>query len=108
VGTLGGSIAHATYNGGFTSVFYLVNTGAAPASFTLSFFDESGNPLNVPLLQPQSENTTTTSALTQTLAPGAMLVVQTQAQDALPSVVGSAQLTTTGNVSGFEIFRWTT
>ena len=108
MGTLGGSIAHATYNGGFTSVFYLVNTGAAPASFTLSFFDESGNPLNVPLLQPQSENTTTTSALTQTLAAGAMLVVQTQAQDALPSVVGSAQLTTTGNVSGFEIFRWTT
>jgi hypothetical protein len=27
--------------------------------------------------------------------------------DAMDSVVGSAQLTTTGNISGFEIFRWT-
>ena len=35
-------------------------------------------------------------------------MVETQAQDAQPTVVGSAQLTTTGNISGFEIFRWTT
>jgi len=104
----GGAIAHATYNGGFTSVFYLVNTGLASASFTLSFFDESGNPLTVPLSLPQSGANATTSALTQTLAAGAMLVVETVANDAAASVVGSAQLTTTGNVSGFEIFRWTT
>ena len=50
----------------------------------------------------------TTEALTQTLAAGGMLVVNTQAQEALALVVGSAQLTTTGNISGFEIFRWTT
>jgi len=106
--TPGGAIAHATYNGGFTSVFYLVNTGSTSASFTLSFFDESGNPLMVPLSLPQTGTATTTSALTQMLAPGAMLVVQTQANDAAASVVGSAQLTTTGGVSGFEIFLWTT
>jgi len=106
--TPGGAIAHATYNGGFTSVFYIVNTGAASASFTLSFFDESGNPLTVPLSLPQTGATPTTSALTQNLAAGAMLVVETVANDAAASVVGSAQLTTTGNVSGFEIFRWTT
>ena len=103
VGTGGGSITHATYNGGFTSTFYLVNTGAFPAQFTLSFFDENGNPLSVPL---QSPAAMTTPALTQTLAAGAMLVVQTQTNDALPSVLGSAQLTTTGNIGGFEIFRW--
>lgn len=108
VGTGGGSIAHATYNGGFTSTFYIVNTGSTSASFTLSFFDESGNPLQAPLLLPQTGVTQTTSALTQTLAAGAMLLVETQAQDALPSISGSAQLTTTGNISGFEIFRWTT
>jgi hypothetical protein len=34
-------------------------------------------------------------------------VIETQAQD-LPTVVGSAQLTTNGSVSGFAIFRWTT
>ncbi len=108
VGTSGGSITHVTFNGGFASVFYLVNTGPMSAQFTLNFFDESGKLLNVPLLQPQSGAATITSALTKTLEAGAMLVVQTQAQDALPTVVGSAQLTTTGNISGFEVFRWTT
>jgi hypothetical protein len=34
--------------------------------------------------------------------------VNTQAQDAQALVIGSAQLTTNGNISGFEIFRWTT
>jgi hypothetical protein len=108
VGTGGGSITHATYNGGFTSVFYIVNTGTASASFTLSFFDESGNPLTVPLSLPQTGTPVTTATLTQPLAAGAMLVVQTQSNDAAPSVVGSARLTTTGNISGFEIFHWTT
>jgi YD repeat-containing protein len=107
VGTSGGSITHVAYNGFWTSVFYLVNTSNASASFTLSFFDESGIPLPVPLSLPQLGTNLTTPALTRTLSPGAMLVVETQAQDALPVVVGSAQLTTAGNVSGFEIFRWT-
>lgn len=106
--TPGGSIAHVTYNGGFTSTFHLVNTGSTTASFTLSFYDNSGSPLAVPVLLPQSGATMTTSALTQTLAAGAMLVVQTQANDALPNVSGSAQLKTSGGISGFEIFNWTT
>ncbi|MBZ5636279.1 MAG: hypothetical protein LAO55_24395 [Acidobacteriia bacterium] len=108
VGTSGGSITHVALNGGWTSVFYLVNTGSASAQFTLSFFDENGVALPVPLVLPQSVTNITTAALTQTLAAGAMLVVETQAQDAQALVIGSAQLTATGNISGFEIFRWTT
>jgi len=108
VGTNGGSITHVAFNGGWTSVFYLVNTGNAAAQFTLSFFDENGISLPVPLFLPQSGTNSTTSALTQTLAAGAMLAVETQAQDAQALKIGSAQLTTTGNISGFEIFRWTT
>jgi hypothetical protein len=107
VGTSGGSITHIAYTGGWTSVFYLVNTGNASASFTLSFVDENGIALGVPLLLP-SGTTMTTSALTQTLAAGAMLVVETDAQDSPTPVVGSAQLTTTGNIGGFEVFRWNT
>src|ERR1019366_3536275 len=38
----GGSISDLTYGGGFTSTFYLVNTGTSPASFTLSFFAQTG------------------------------------------------------------------
>jgi len=104
----GGSIAHVTYNGGFTSTFYLVNTGSAQSSFTLSFFGQNGNPMNVPLSLPQSGTAQLTSALTQTLAAGQMLEVATQAQGALENISGSAQLTTTGKVSGFEILRWDT
>ena len=108
VGTAGGSIAHVAYNGGFTSTFYIVNTGTTTAQFTLNFFDENGNALSVPLAFPQTGTNTTTASLSQPLAAGAMLVVQTLAQDGAAAVVGSAQLTTTGNVSGFEIFRWLT
>jgi hypothetical protein len=108
VDTSGGAIPHVAYRGGWTSTFYLVNTGDVPAQFTLSFFDENGNALPVPLHLLQLEMSVTTSVLTQSLAAGAMLVVDTQAPDELPVVVGSAQLTATGTISGFEIFRWTT
>ena len=109
VDTSGGSFAHVTYNNGFTSTFYIVNTGTTTANFTLSFFEETtGNPLQVPLSLPQSGTTITTAALTRTLAPGAMLVATTVAQDAAPGISGFAQLTTTGNVSGLEVFRWNT
>jgi len=108
VGTSGGSITHVAYNGGWTSVFYIVNTGNASAQFTLSFFDENGIALSVPLLLPQSSTTMTSSGITRTLAPGETLVVDTNQQDSPISVVGSATLTTTGNISGFEIFRWNT
>ena len=108
VGTTGGSITHVAYNGGWTSVFYIVNTGNASAQFTLSFVDENGVALSVPLLLRQSGTNTTTSALTRTLASGEMLVVDTNQQDSPIAIVGSAQLTTTGNIGGFEIFRWNT
>jgi hypothetical protein len=104
----GGAISDVTYNGGFSSTFYLVNTGSSSAQFTLSFFDQSGNPASVPLSLPQGGTTQTTNALTQTLAAGQMLEIVTQAQDGSANISGSAQLTTAGNVSGFEIFRWDT
>ena len=109
VGTGGGSITHVAYNGGWTSVFYIANTGNASAQFTLSFFDENGIVLPVPLSLPQSGTMTVPApTFTRTLAAGAMLLVEAQAQDAQNLVVGSAQLATTGNISGFEIFRWNT
>ena len=103
----GGSIAHVTYNGGFTSSFYLVNVQSTPGQFTLSFYAEDGSPLQVPLLFPQTGTNATTASLVETLAPGAMLVIDIQSNSALPSVVGSARLTTTGHITGFEIFHWT-
>ena len=103
----GGSISDLTYGGGFTSTFYLVNTGSAPASFTLSFFAQDGSPVSVPLSLPQSTSTQTTQAFTQTLAAGQMLEIATQAGPGnTTNVAGSAQLTATGSISGFEIFDY--
>jgi hypothetical protein len=107
-GSSGGSLAHIAYFGGYVSTFAIVNTGASATSFTLKFFDAAGGPLNVPLVVPQAGGAITTSALTLPLAAGAAMFVDTQANDSLPVLSGSAQLTSFGVVSGFEIFRWTT
>jgi hypothetical protein len=102
----GGSIPDLTYNGGFTSTFYLVNTGSASASFTMSFYDQTGAPVSVPMLLPQTSSQQTGTSITKTLAAGQMLELVTQADDNLTNISGSAQLTTTGSVGGFEIFNW--
>jgi len=107
VGTDGGSIAHALFNGGFTNSFTLVNTGTAPAPAILSFYDESGAALTTPVFLPQTSEFVTAAAVTRNLAPGASLLIASVGDENLPVVVGSASLTTTGNVGAFSIFRWT-
>ena len=106
VGTGGGSIAHLASGGdGWQTTFVLVNTGTSSAQATLSFFnDMTGVPLLLPLAFPQGNNAdTTASSFTQTLAAGATLVIVSSGAPTL--LTGSAQLSTTGHVSGFVIFR---
>ena len=59
----------------------------------------------LPLLFPQTGVVNTTSSVSQTLAAGASLLIQTQGLAAQASQVGSAHLTTAGAVSGFAIFQ---
>jgi sugar lactone lactonase YvrE len=104
VGTTGGSFAHVATGGGWETLFTLVNTGTGTASFTLNFYDEqTGVLLPLSLLFPQHGATQTTAAVTQTLAPGATLLIETQGGS--KTLTCSAHLTTAGNVSGFAIFR---
>jgi len=107
VGASGGSLTHILYHGGFTNGITLVNMGTTAASSTLSFFSEAGAALTTPLRLPQTGETLTTSSFTRTLAPGASILIETVGDASLPVVVGSAELTSTGNVSGFGIFLWT-
>jgi len=106
VGATGGSMAHITYNQGWETTFTLVNTGTSPAQATLSFFDDFGTPLLVSMIFPQTGAVSSSTSVTQTLAAGASLIVATNGNDDFKSVSGSALLTTTGNVSGFAIFRY--
>ena len=107
VGTGGGSIAHLASGGdGWQTTFVLVNTGTSAAPATLSFFaDMTGAPLSLPLLFPQVGDGTTMTAPSYTaqLAAGATLVIVSNGAPTL--LTGSAQLSTTGHVSGFVIFR---
>ncbi len=107
VGNGGGSIAHLASGGdGWQTTFVLINTGTTPAQATLSFFnDPTGVPLSLPMTFPQGNIAdTTASSVSQTLAAGAtLLIVSGGVTQQL--LTGSAQLTATGNVSGFVIFR---
>ncbi len=107
VGTGGGSIAHLASGGdGWQTTFVLVNAGTSATSATLSFFnDQTGFPVSLPLAFPQTGGGTTMTvpSYTAQLAAGATLVIASSGAQAL--ITGSAQLSTTGNVSGFVIFR---
>ena len=106
VGTGGGSIAHLASGDGWQTTFVLVNTGTTAAPVTLNFFnDQTGLPLPLPLAFPQSGGgvTMTVPSYTTQLAAGATRVIVSSGAPQL--LTGSAQLSTTGNVSGFVIFR---
>jgi hypothetical protein len=102
----GGSIAHVTYNGGWQTAFTLVNTGSSATQATMSFFDDDGKPLAMSLRFPQTGAVSTSTTVTKTLDAGASLLMEANGQDSVRAISGSAQLTTTGNVSGFAIFRY--
>jgi hypothetical protein len=75
----------------------------------LNFFaDVTGVPQSLPISFPQTSSTVSNAtSVSQTLAAGASLYVQSDAPASNPMPTeGSAQLTTNGNVSGFVIFRY--
>jgi hypothetical protein len=100
-----GSIAHITYNGGWDTTITLINRGTLSTQPTLSFYDDNGNPLSIPLSYPQTAGTLTSSSIQPTLAAGQMLIIQTQGKKLSTPIAGSAVLTSTGAVGGSAIFR---
>jgi len=109
VGTNGGSIAHIATGNGWQTTFVLVNAGSGAAQVNLNFFGDNGNPLSLPLSFPQigGGSTSVATAVNQVLAAGATLIVESAAPQSDPApTIGSAQLTTNGNVGGFVIFRY--
>jgi hypothetical protein len=101
-------MAHLAVGSGWETTFVLINTADSAAQANLTFFDPDGNPLPLSLTFPQGGNPTTATTLSQTIAAGASLWVQSTGQLSAEYQEGSAQLTTNGNVSGFVIFRYNT
>jgi hypothetical protein len=104
-----GSMAHLASAGLWKTIFTLVNSGTVASTARLSFFDDNGNPLALPLSFPQTSTVpqTPVTTLDRTLGPGATLIIESTGPDAQVTQVGSAQLLTTGNITGFAVFRQT-
>jgi len=101
-----GTITHLASGGYWTTTITLVNTSPSPAQVRLSFFDNNGNPLALPLSFPQSSSAAGTllaSTLDRTLQSGAELVVQSTGPNNQPTLVGWAQVLTNGVLGGSAI-----
>ena len=103
-----GEVAHVASGGGWQTTFTLLNAGSAAAQAQLSFFDEAGNPLALPLSYPQTSRAITASTFNETIAAGSTLIVVAQALNAGSPEMGSAQLTSSGSIGGFATFLDTT
>jgi hypothetical protein len=107
---------HLAVGSGYTTVFSLVNTGAATASGDLFLYDGSGKPLGIALSegtspydsQPGSAAATGGSTVPVTLKPGATMMLTANLPDpSSPTKSGWARLETGGgSVSGVATFQF--
>ena len=108
-----GSMPHIAAMENWTTTFTLLNKGTTAATTMLNLFgdaaDPTGNgPLNLTLTFPQlpiTANRLDTSSVNNTIAPNASWIASTQVKPASTSLVGTAQVLSTGNVDGFAIFH---
>ena len=101
-----GSMAHIAAGAGWKTIVTAVNNGTAAAQARVSFFDEAGNPLTLPLSFPQGGTPAASlSSVTQAIRAGGQLVIESDGAESTLSQ-GSAQLFTDGNVTAFVIFRY--
>jgi hypothetical protein len=100
----GGSVPQLVAGGGWQTTFLLVNTGTTPATAGLSFVDDNGSPLSVPLVNPNSTAPTSASSISEQLAGGASVSIT--ASDTGASQQGYATFTTDGEVGALTIFRY--
>ena len=99
-----GSVAQVAAGFGWQTTFTLVNVGGTSASAHLAFFDNNGTALPLSLSFPQTGTSASESAADAVIPAGATLIIT--ANDTGASQVGSAQLTTTGSIGAFAIFRY--
>jgi len=105
-----GTIAQVESAGTWKTTITLINTGATPAQARLSFFDNNGNLLTLPLNFPQSPSPTGPTlgpAIDRTVNPLSELVIESTGPDSQATQTGWAQLLTAGALSGSVILRQT-
>ena len=107
--TLAGALAHIASAGGWDTSLTLVNLGTAAGEARLNFYANDGTAWPLPYTLPQQPalGTTTSSNVDENLNPNAVLVLDSTGPLGQAVATGSAQLLTSGNISGFGIFKYT-
>ncbi len=110
IGQQRGVLSHIAAGGGWATVITLVNRSSQKSSITvdLHFYQDDGKPLILPVTTTQQGNsqTNTTGSLMVAVDWNATLLISTGAQVA-STVVGWADVRSTGELGGFAIFRYT-
>ena len=106
--TRSGVLSHIAAGGGWTTVMTLVNTSATAVPVTVALHGDDGSALTLPVTITQQgvSQKTTTSSVNATINPNATLFMSTGDQIA-STVVGWADVLSTGPLGGFAIFRST-
>jgi probable HAF family extracellular repeat protein len=100
-----GVFSHIAAGGGWDTTITLINTSSIPVETTLRFFADNGSGLDLPLEITQKGGTELVkrSQLDRTIDPNTSLLITTGARPS--TVVGWADVTSTGPLGGFAIFR---
>jgi hypothetical protein len=103
-----GVLSHIAAGGGWTTVMTLVNTSSTAVPVTVALHGDDGSALTLPVTTTQQgvSQKTTTSSVSTTMNPNATLLISTGDQVA-STVVGWADVLSTGSLGGFAIFRST-
>lgn len=102
-----GVFSHIAAGGAWSTVITLVNTSSAVVPVTVALHNDDGSALSLPVTTTQqgASQTTTTASVTATISPNATLLITTGTLAS--TVVGWADVSSTGSLGGYAIFRQT-
>jgi virginiamycin B lyase len=105
ISTNTGVLPQVVYGGPWTSTITITNTGSDAGSATLHFFDDYGNPLQLPLSSPQGAfDAVTTNSFTAAVSPNSTLLIRISAPSTREAQEGWAQVNFIGTLSGSALF----
>jgi len=101
------TISHVASGGGWKTVMTLVNLSSAAASVTVTFQDDTGLALTLPLVVTQAgaSQSQVASEVTRVIAGLATLRIESEAPAASATLTGWADVISLGSFAGFAIFR---
>jgi hypothetical protein len=91
--------------GGWKTTLTLVNLSPTQNSVRLGFRGADGRPLTLPVVITQQGASQPAVSVDRTIEPGATLVVESEAPASVATLVGWAEVTSSGPLAGFAIFR---